>query len=336
MTFLEIDPTSLPAQRIFRGRFLLCILICLLSFGMMPSARAVEVDPALPDYQPRADLKGHLTSMGSDVLNNLVIFWGEAFQVMHPEVTVEIRGKGSVTALWGLTKGGADLGPMTRIMNDKEAADFTAHWGYPPKAIAVAFDALALVVHADNPLPALTLVQVDGIFSSTRRRGSPALTTWGDLGLTDPWASLSIVMAGRNSASGSYGFFKSVALSRGDFLTSVQELPGTNATVQYIKDNRNGIGYAQVGFAGEHVRIVPIGETIEDAVLPTPATIRSGTYPLGRNLYLYFHSKPGEPNQVIIEFLRFILSKPGQAVVAKDGLIPLDAAFVQEQAKSLD
>lgn len=299
-------------------------------------AAPVRVDDALPAYEPVAGVSGNLNSIGSDTLNNLMTLWAEGFQALYPNVRIQIEGKGSSTAPPALIEGTAQLGPMSRPMKGAELDAFEKKHGYKPTEIRVAIDALAVYVHKDNPVPALTLQQVDSIFSSTRKAGGPPVEKWGDVGLSGPWAARPISLYGRNSASGTYGFFKDHALRGGDFKSTVKEQPGSSSVVQGVASDLNGIGYSGIGYATSGVRAVPLlgadgrphAADLENAL--------SGKYPLARFLYIYINKKPGQPlDKLTAEFLRFVLSKPGQQIVVKDGYFPLPAAAAAAELKKL-
>src|SRR5262245_7803733 len=140
-------------------------------------------------------------------MNNLMTLWAETFKGMYPNVRVQIEGKGSSTAPAALIAGTAQFGPMSRAMRATEVDQFERKYGYKPTQIRTSYDALAVYVNKDNPIEKLSLAQVDAVFSKTRKRGAKAVTTWGQLGLTGDWASRPISLYGRNSASGTYGFF---------------------------------------------------------------------------------------------------------------------------------
>lgn len=300
-------------------------------------AAPVTVDEALPDYTPVAGVSGNLNSIGSDTLNNLMTLWAEGFQARYPNVKIQIEGKGSSTAPPALIEGTAQLGPMSRPMKGTELDAFEKKHGYKPTEIRVAIDGLAVFVHKDNPLPALTMQQVDSIFSSTRKAGGPPIEKWGDLGLSGSWAARPISLYGRNSASGTYGFFKDHALRGGDFKATVKEQPGSSSVVQGVASDLNGIGYSGIGYATAGVRAVPLIGTDGRPHEPTLENCLSGKYPLARFLYIYVNKKPGQPlDKLTAEFLRFVLSKPGQQIVVKDGYFPLPAAAAAAEAKKLE
>ncbi|RZJ64208.1 MAG: phosphate-binding protein, partial [Flavobacterium sp.] len=146
--------------------------------------QAVKVDQATPVYQKTSGVSGNLNSIGSDTLNNLMTLWAEGFKAIYPNVNVQIEGKGSSTAPPALIEGTAQLGPMSRAMKADEIDKFQKKHGYKPTEIKVAIDALAVYAHKDNPAKGLTMQQVDGIFSSTRKTGGKEITKWGELGLT--------------------------------------------------------------------------------------------------------------------------------------------------------
>src|SRR3954465_764396 len=159
-------------------------------------AQAIRIDDKLPDYKPVSGISGKLSSIGSDTLNNLMTYWAEDFKKIYPNVTIEIEGKGSSTAPPALIAGTSQLGPMSRKMKAEEIDAFEKKYGYKPRSVGVAIDALAVYVNKDNPIKSLTLQQVDSIFSSTRKRGGQAITTWGQLGLTGEWATKPISLYG--------------------------------------------------------------------------------------------------------------------------------------------
>jgi phosphate transport system substrate-binding protein len=293
-------------------------------------AQAIKIDEALPEYQPVSGISGKLASIGSDTLNNLMTFWGEDFKKMYPAVTVEIEGKGSSTAPPALIAGTAQIGPMSRKMKAEEIDAFEKKYGYKPRLVAVAIDALAVYVHKDNPIQSLTLQQVDSIFSSTRKRGGQDISNWGQLGLTGEWAKKPISLYGRNSASGTYGFFKELSLKNGDYKGSVKEQPGSASVVQGVENELGGVGYSGIGYRTSGVRAVPIA----DRAGPIEATQQNAetfTYPISRYLYVYINANPSTgPDPLVREFVRFILSKNGQDDTAKDGYFPLPAKKAEE------
>ncbi len=309
-----------------------------LTAALLTTSTLAAVDPKLPDYTRTSGVSGNLTSQGSDTLANLMTLWAEEFKNNYPNVNIQIQAAGSSTAPPALAEGTSNLGPMSRMMKDSEIEAFEARHGYRPTAVPVAIDALAIFVHKDNPIKGLTIAQVDAIFSSTRRCGADKnIDRWGDLGMTGAWANRPIQLYGRNSVSGTYGYFKDNALCKGDFKNSVNEQPGSASVVQSISTSLNAIGYSGVGYRTSSVRTVPLatkaGEPFVDA---TPEQAASGEFPLSRFLYVYVNKRPNQPMQPLDrEFVKLILSKQGQEVVVRDGYVPLPASLAEKLRKDL-
>jgi phosphate transport system substrate-binding protein len=307
-----------------------------LAFPNLAHAQAVQIDAAIPSYEKVAGVSGNLNSIGSDTLNNLMTLWAEGFKAMYPNVNIQIEGKGSSTAPPALISGTAQLGPMSREMKSTEIDEFEKAYGYKPTAIKVAVDALAVFVHKDNPVKGLTLREVDAIFSSTLKRGGKPIVKWGDLGLGGEWATRPLSLYGRNSASGTYGYFKEQALNKGDFKASVKEQPGSSSVVQGIGSDIAGIGFSGVGYKTSGVRAVPLGEKPGSFVETTYENSLNGEYPLARFLYVYINRNPGAPmDKLTFEFLKYVVSKEGQQVVIKDGYFPLPKDAIAQDFATL-
>ncbi len=298
------------------------------------TAQAIKLDENLPNYKPVSGISGKITSIGSDTLNNLMTYWAEEFQKFYPNVKIEVEGKGSSTAPPALIAGTAQLGPMSRKMKAEEVDAFEKKYGYKPRLIGVAIDALAVYVNKDNPIQSMTLQQVDAVFSATRKRGGQDIKTWGDLGLTGEWASKPLSLYGRNSASGTYGFFKELAMKNGDYKSSVKEQPGSASVVQGVENELGGVGYSGIGYKTSGVKAVAISDK-GGPVEATQANAESFKYPISRYLYVYINANPSSgPDPLVKEFIRFVMSKEGQAVVIKDGYFPLPAKKADEFLES--
>jgi phosphate transport system substrate-binding protein len=305
----------------------------LLSILATISFSASAIDAEIAPYEKVEGVSGSLSSVGSDTLANLMTLWAEEFKRLYPNVTVQIQAAGSATAPPALTEGTATLGPMSRMMKSEEVKAFEAKHGYKPTAIPVAVDALAIFVNKDNQLTSISIPQVDAIYSATRACGHDSdISQWSDLGLSGDLGSQRIQLFGRNSASGTYGYFKESALCKGDFKSSVNEQPGSASVVQGVTKSLNGIGYSGIGYKTSSVKALPLsrkdgGEAIE----PTPENAVSGKYPLARYLYVYVNKHPNEPLAPLEkEFILMVLSKTGQAVVVKDGYVSLPAKVAQK------
>jgi phosphate transport system substrate-binding protein len=307
--------------------------------AMAVSAQVVQVDPAIPAYQRGPAVSGNLNSVGSDTMNNLMTYWGEAFAKIYPTVRIQVEGKGSSTAPPALIAGTAQLGPMSRDMKPEEVDAIEKRHGFKPTQIRSALDTLAVYVNKDNPIKSLSVPEVDAVFSKTRKVGYPTnITTWGQLGLKDAWASKPISIFGRNSASGTYGFFKEHALAKGDYKDTVKEQPGSASVVQGVTEDLYAIGYSGIGYRTSGVRALPIAPKVgTPAVEPDYVNVLSKKYPLSRYLYIYVVRDPRRPTDPLTkEFVKFVLSREGQEVVVKDGFLPLPASVVQEELAKLD
>lgn len=314
------------------------ILAGLAAFGAAPALAKTDVDSKLPEYQRASGVSGTVNSVGSDTLANLMTLWAEEFKRLYPNVNVQIQAAGSSTAPPALTEGTSNFGPMSRKMKDLEVEAFMKRYGYKPTAVPVAIDALAVFVNKDNPIEGLTIPQVDAIFSATRRCGYVGdITQWGQLGLEGEWAERNIQLYGRNSVSGTYGYFKEHALCGGDFKNSVNEQPGSASVVQAISASLNGIGYSGIGYTTSGVRSVPLAVAEgKPYVEASDENAVNGSYPLARFLYVYVNKHPNKPlSPLEREFLKMVLSKTGQKVVVKDGYVPLPAALVEKLYKEL-
>jgi len=319
-------------------RFSSCIFLLAISTSLFAQSRPLGLSLGA-EYERLNGVSGTLSSAGSDTLANLMTLWAEDFNREYPNVIIQIQAAGSSTAPPALVEQTASLGPMSRRMKEVELQAFESRYGYQPTAIPVAVDALAVYVHKDNPLAGLTIAQLDGIFSSTRRCGqSKALETWADLGLPRPWAQKKIQMFGRNSVSGTYGFFKQIALCKGDFRNSVSEQPGSGSVVQAISGSLNGVGYSGIGYRTSSVRAVPIALNQNAPYVEANAVnSMSGDYPLARFLWIYINRRPNQELPPLErEFIRFVLSRAGQESVLKDGYIPLPFVVIDSTLDSLD
>ena len=302
-----------------------------------PVLAQVSVDPELPEYKPTGAVSGTIKSVGSDTMNNMMTLWSEGFKRFYPNVKVEIEGKGSSTAPPALIEGTANFGPMSRAMKPTEIDAFEAKFGYKPIQLQTSIDMLAVYVHKDNPIKGLNLAQVDAIFSSTRKLGHTSdIRSWGEAGLTGAWANRPISLYGRNSASGTYGYFKEEALGKGDYKPTVKEQPGSSTVVQGVATDLAGVGYSGIGYKTADVRAVPLAIEGTEFVEAVPANAYTGDYPLARPLLLSVNYKPGSKlDPLRAEFLKYIFSKQGQQDVVKDGYFPIPASVANEMLEQV-
>lgn len=314
-------------------------MVLMMAISSSAIAQFGQLDPNLPEYQVSSGIYGNLSSVGSDTLANLMTLWAEEFKRTYPNVNIQVQAAGSSTAPPALTESTANIGPMSRKMKDREMAAFEDRHGYKATAIPVAIDALAVYVHKDNPIKSLTIPQVDAIFSSTRKcRGRQNISTWGDAGLQQgAWKNRSIQLYGRNSVSGTYGYFKKKALCKGDYKNNVNEQPGSASVVQSVSSSLNGIGYSGIGYKTSGVKTVPLAKKAgSKPVDASPKNALNGRYPLARFLYIYVNKHPNKSLPPLEKaFISLVLSKTGQQVVVKDGYIPLPAKVVNKYLKIL-
>jgi len=299
---------------------------------------APKIDAGIMPYQKASGVSGNLSSVGSDTLANLMTLWAEGFKREYPNVNIQIQAAGSSTAPPALTEGTANVGPMSRKMKSKELQSFEKKFGYKPTAIPVAIDALAVFVNKDNPIKGLSIAELDGIFSSTQKcDGARNATKWGDVGVGGKLATQDLQLYGRNSVSGTYGYFKKKALCKGDFKATVNEQPGSASVVQSVSTSINAIGYSGIGYKTTGVRALPLSKKGTDYVEATAENSVNGTYPLARFLYVYVNKAPNKPLAPLErEFIKMVLSRQGQEVVVKDGYIPLPKKVVDQALAAIE
>lgn len=310
------------------------------AIGLGASALAMaQVDDNLPNYDRVSGISGNLTSVGSDTLNNLMTLWSEAFAGFYPNVNVQVQGAGSSTAPPALVEGTANFGPMSRPMRDSEIRAFEERHGYAPTEVPVAIDMVAVYVNADNPIEGLSIPEVDAIFSATRACGyDSGITTWGGVGMTGGWENREITLYGRNSVSGTYGYFRENALCGGDFRDTVNEQPGSSAVVRGVEQTLGGIGYSGIGYRTSGVRAIALGTELGGPTFePNADNAATGDFPLARFLYVYANASPSDGwNPLEREFFRMVLAKEGQEVVNRDGYVPLSNAASQRFMEQLN
>jgi phosphate transport system substrate-binding protein len=315
-----------------------------------------QVDPEVAAYVPASVVSGHLTIAGSDTMRPFLAQLAMEFRRLQPDMKIAVQGSrnhGESTVLPlieplldrfansrrgdGKTSGhfgsnDVQLLASSRQLTDQEVREFVARFGYPPTAIPIAQDAVAIYVHRSNPVLGLTLQQADAIYSKTRKRGSAEpITTWGQVGLQGEWATAPILQYGRDSrSSGTLPFFRQIVLLDGEFKPEVSMQPGSASVVLAVSNDPFAIGYSGIGFQTSQVRVVPLAENAGlPYIMPTQETVRSRAYPLSRPLYLYVNMSPKEPlDPEVLEFLKFANSREGQQAIAAAGVYPVTAAQV--------
>lgn len=325
-------------RRSLMKKIIPALAVCLATATLPAIAKESNLDPNLPVYLQTAGVSGNLDSIGSDTLNNLMTFWAESFRQHYPNVRIQIEGKGSSTAPPALIAATAQLGPMSRKMKSTEIDAFEKKYGFKPTEVGVALDSLAVYVHKDNPITAMSLPQVDAVFSKTRKGGiANDITKWSDLQINDELGQMPISIYGRNSASGTYGYFKKHALFKGDYKDTVKEQPGSASVVMGVTEDQAGIGYSGIGYRTSGVKAIALAKKEGDtAYEPSMQNVLAGNYPLSRMLYIYVAKEPskGLP-KLQQEFLKFVLSQEGQKIVEKDGYLPLPAKVAAKELAKL-
>ena len=299
---------------------------------------ALALDQALPLYKPVTGISGQVKSVGSDTLNREMELWAKAFGERYPDAKVVVEGKGSATAPPALLDGKSQFGPMSRLMTAVESEAFEKKYGYKASTVAVAVDALAIYVNKENPIRCLTMEQVDRIFSSTRKgSGGRSIDTWGDAGLQGEWARQPISIYGRNEISGTHEFFREIALYGGDYKQDVKQQPDSEDVVRNVANDKYAIGYSGIGYKTDGVRAVPLAVFSGRDCFDTSADATySGKYPIARYLYIYFNKKPHEQlDPLRREFIQYVLSRDGQALVEKGGFYPITNELRQNELKRL-
>jgi phosphate transport system substrate-binding protein len=313
--------------------------------GYAGTTEKPAVDSSLPPYVPADDVSGRLTVAGSTTMQPLMVKLAAEFTKYHPNVMVAVEGGGSSAAIREFVLGysqqrrgekvrnghvsgsaKASILASSRELTSEEIKNYVGANGYEPLMVAVATDAVALYVHADNPIRGLTLKQVDAIFGTDRKRGLPEdITTWGQLEAARGWERQPIHLFGRDNMSGTRDFFKHVALLNGEFKEDVKELPGAASEILAIARDPSGIGYAGLIIQSSYVRAVPVAaQEYGPYVAPSKESVMDATYPLRRTLYLYADTASArDSNSPVMELLKFINSREGQDTVAKAGFYPL-------------
>ncbi|WP_447980503.1 PstS family phosphate ABC transporter substrate-binding protein [Candidatus Nitrospira bockiana] len=314
------------------------------------------VDSQLVSYRPATEVAGRLAIAGSDTMRPLLAKIASEFLVIHPDVKIAIEGGGSESGIHEFLIGysqqrrgeksrqGHDGAAMATILassrqlTDAEKRKFTARFGYEPIELPIAMDAVAVYVHQSNPIAGLTLAQLDALYSAERRRGAQPIETWGQLGLADEWKDEVIHLHGRDAKSGTRRFFQQQVMLNADFKDNVLDQKGAASELLAIARDPSAIGYAGViGYETSLVRMVPLAQQPGSPfVAPTSESIRDGSYPLRRDLYLYANVPvKGGASGLLSEFLRYVNSRDGQVAVAKAKFYPVTMAQVEKNLQRL-
>jgi phosphate transport system substrate-binding protein len=250
---------------------------------------------------------GTLSLKGSDTMVILAQRFAEGYMHAHEGTSIQVSGGGSGTGFAALLDGTTDIADASRPINEREVADLQTRRHAAAHETRVAIDALAVYVNEASALQSLTMDQLSQIF-----RGE--VTNWSAVGGPDA----PIVLYSRENNSGTYAYFKEHVLHNADFAAQAQTLPGTAAVINAVSHDPNGIGYGGIGYA-EGVRVLSIANGGEP-VAPTMQNALSGAYPISRYLFMY---TAGEPSGIAAEFLAWVVTPEGQALVEQAGYYPL-------------
>ena len=299
-----------------------------------------EASAELPEYSP-ADLgEGKLSSVGSDSMDGLVGLWVDAYREYQPQVVVQVVSRGSATAPAALIEGTADIGPMARTMKANEVEVFRTQYGFEPTQIRTALSGVAVYVSKDNPISQISFDDLDAIYSAKRKRGAKKqYSNWSDLGVAGQVSGESIMPLGSLQDSYPYSYFRQSILLQAPFVKELASTADSRSMFEAIGANLGAIAFGEVLSKGDdRVKALPVSKKRGDAAYqPSEFNMLSGKYPLARFLNVYVVRYPGKPlDSATADFLRFVLSKQGQQVVAKQGLRPLPAAVVQAELGKLN
>jgi len=317
----------------------------------------LQADPALPVWTPGPLVtvpEEELNLVGADIMDEVTFGWAKIFREAYPRLSVTMQARSSGSGVPALTEGIAHLAPVGREVMPAERDGFVNKFGYKPFAIRVATGSLGslgktatsvFLVAKDNPIKGLTFAQLEAIYAKEPKRGLKSAKTWGDLGLTGEWKDRSIHPYGLRPPNGIEQFIKWKVLNWGEWREGIQHVKSQGFThaftvaANYMATEKGGITYAMLANLTPDVRVVPLAEKEGDPfIMPTIDTVYHHVYPLSRYDYIYVNRPPGAPLEPKIkEFLKMVLSKQGQDVVAAEGVfMPLLPEVVQEELAKLE
>jgi phosphate transport system substrate-binding protein len=313
----------------------------------------VCVSPTPAQSAPDPELSGSIRIVGTDTMKELMDRWIVAFTKLHPAVRIELAAKGALTAAPALADGSADLAPLGREFTPTELATFRSNRTYDPTAIRVALGsydtsgrtvALAFFVNQSNPIARLSFQQLDAIYCTTLQRGSAQpISTWGQLGLTGDWASRQIHPIGVNFPDGISNFIRLRVCHGGELRPDIRpEHTGgpvnvLDRIVTSVTADPTAIGYAGFANLKPGAKIIAISEDAGQYLSGSRAEVAAAQYPLTRFIYIFVDRKPGVAIPPLErEFLRYVLSPGGQALVGTDGIyMPLPPPIATREQKEL-
>lgn len=266
----------------------------------------------------------------------------------HPEFSMQVHASGSATAPPALTEGTANVGAMSRAMSSAELEQFRQRHGYDLTRIIVAFDAIVIIVNPRNRLTSISLEEIDRVFSASsacpQNLNQHGFSRWDELiqqsetHQPGALAGRSMQRFSRNSASGTYSWFREHALCGGAMAVAVNHMPSHNAIVNAVSHSVNGIGYVGFAHSGYGIKTLPIRMTSDSdqLLLANRDNIVDGSYPLSRQLYLYLNLPPDRDlSPAMRSLLSMLFSTTGEAIIARARLMPLSTSQQQQQLQGI-
>jgi phosphate transport system substrate-binding protein len=284
------------------------LLLLLMLMGCRPST-----DGLAPD----AGRQRAIQNKGSDTLVNLALAWAERYRQIEPDVAIAVTGGGSGTGVAALLNGTVDIANSSRDLSLGERAA-AEQMGIEVIEYVIALDALAIIVHLDNPVEQLTIEQIADIYTGR-------VTNWQEVGGRDA----PFVLLSRESNSGTHVYFLEEVLRKGDpenrdlFAPQTLLMPSSVGITSELRRNPNAIGYEGLGYVDlAHEKVIRVARDVTGPyVEPAVETAASGEYPIARELYIY---TAGQPTGAIADYLAWILSPAGQEIVAELGFVPIN------------
>lgn len=295
-------------------RFYRILLLALTVFSMITACSANQ--PGNSENNTSESSSMYLENKGSDTMVNLALYWAENYQTIYPQARISVTGGGSGTGIASLISNTVDIANASREIKQEEIEEARAN-GVEPVEHVVARDAIAVIVHPENPINQLTLQQVSDIYSGK-------ISNWKELGGEDR----PIVRLSRETNSGTHVYFLEAVIRLGNsddktiFSADTLLLPSSEGIIAEVRDNRNAIGYDGLGYITPEVKVLAISEGDgKPYVLPAIETVNNNQYPVARDLYMYTN---GEPTGFVSEYLSWILSAEGQDIVRELGFVPVN------------
>jgi phosphate transport system substrate-binding protein len=288
------------------------IILLLLVFLSLTACADASVKAA-----PKSGEAVYIENKGSDTMVNLALAWAERYQDSRQDVRISVTGGGSGTGIAALLNNTVDLANASRQIKSEEI-DKARENGSEPIEFVVARDAIAVIVHPDNPVNALTLEQLSDIYSGK-------IDNWQEVGGEDR----PIVRLSRETNSGTHVYFLEVVLRLGDsqnktlFAQNTLLLPSSEGIIHEVRQNPNAIGYDGLGYVPHDLKVLAVADVNSSVyVRPSIETVNTGTYPIARDLYIY---TAGQPTGVVKEYLDWIFSEEAQTIVSDLGFVPVDS-----------